>query len=414
MGDRLEHAADRRTHRHSAIRAAPDRHSSTHHPSTLPRRVPTPDAPRSTTRMIDRRPSRRARVDVTDVRDRSSRCHARAASTSPSGAGGTQCPGVRDGRRRHRPRSQPMKGIRIDLGKRIAPGPGRLRPGATSTMQHTPSAWPPPAGSSPPPGSPASPSVAVSATSPVPTASPSTTCGRPTSYSPTASFVTANEDEHADLFWALRGGGGNFGVVTELEFDLHPVDTIYGGPMFFELDVAEALLETYREWIASAPPRDGRVPRVPDRPTAAVHPRGPGRRAVRAAGLVLQRQRRGRRVLLEELRAVGTPVAEHVGRMPYPALNSAFDGLLPPGLQHYWKAAFLPELTDGAIAAHVEHGPNVPADGVHHAPLPDRRRRPRRRAGRDRVRPPGRELRAGDRRHVARPGRQRGQHQVGA
>jgi hypothetical protein len=66
-------------------------------------------------------------------------------------------------------------------------------------------------------------------------------------------------------------------------------------------------------------------------------------------------------VLLKELRAVGTPVAEHVGRMPYPALNSAFDALLPAGLQHYWKAAFLPELTGGAIAAHLAYGPLVPA-----------------------------------------------------
>jgi FAD/FMN-containing dehydrogenase len=65
--------------------------------------------------------------------------------------------------------------------------------------------------------------------------------------------------------------------------------------------------------------------------------------------------------LLKQLRDVGPPVAEHVGRMPYPALNGAFDALLPPGLQHYWKAAFVPELTDAAIAAHLEHGPRVPA-----------------------------------------------------
>ena len=73
-------------------------------------------------------------------------------------------------------------------------------------------------------------------------------------------FVTASEEEHPDLFWALRGGGGNYGVVTELEFDLHPVDTIYGGPMFFELDDAEDLFKTYRDWIAAAPRAMGAFP----------------------------------------------------------------------------------------------------------------------------------------------------------
>jgi FAD/FMN-containing dehydrogenase len=70
-------------------------------------------------------------------------------------------------------------------------------------------------------------------------------------------FVTASDDTHPDLYWALRGGGGNFGVVTSMEFDLHPVDTIYGGPMFFELDVAEDILRTYREWIVDAPRQMG-------------------------------------------------------------------------------------------------------------------------------------------------------------
>jgi hypothetical protein len=64
--------------------------------------------------------------------------------------------------------------------------------------------------------------------------------------------------------------------------------------------------------------------------------------------------------ILDGFRAVARPVAEHIGEMPYAALNSAFDGLVPPGLQHYWKAAFVRELTDEAIATHMEHGPKVP------------------------------------------------------
>jgi len=174
-------------------------------------------------------------------------------------------------------------------------------------------------------------------------------------------FVTASADEHADLFWALRGGGGNFGVVTEMEFDLHPVDTIYGGPMFFELDDAEELFKTYRDWIAAAPRAMGAFPAFQIAPPLPFIPED---RVGEPFALVVScfngSDEEGES-LLGALREVGKPVAEHVGRMPYPALNSAFDGLLPAGLQHYWKAAFLPELTDEAIAAHLAHGPRVPA-----------------------------------------------------
>jgi FAD/FMN-containing dehydrogenase len=175
------------------------------------------------------------------------------------------------------------------------------------------------------------------------------------------SLVTANDKEHADLFWALRGGGGNFGVVTEMEFDLHPVDTIYGGPMFFELDDAEALLRTYRDWIAAAPRTMGAFPAFQIAPPL---PFVPEDRVGEPFALVVScfdGPDDEAEALLSALRDVGTPVAEHVGRMPYPALNGAFDALLPAGLQHYWKAAFLPELTDDAIAVHLEHGPKVPA-----------------------------------------------------
>ena len=175
------------------------------------------------------------------------------------------------------------------------------------------------------------------------------------------SFVTANETENPDLFWALRGGGGNFGVVTELEFDLHPVDTIYGGPMFFELDVAEDLFQTYRGWIAEAPRAMSAFPAFQIAPPLPFIPEDRVGEPFALVVSCFNGSDEEAEVLLKELRAVGKPVAEHVGRMPYPALNSAFDGLLPPGLQHYWKAAFLPELTDGAIAAHLEHGPHVPA-----------------------------------------------------
>ena len=174
-------------------------------------------------------------------------------------------------------------------------------------------------------------------------------------------FVTASEDEHADLFWALRGGGGNFGVVTALEFRLHPVDTIYGGPMFFELDDAEDVLSMYQGFITGAPEAFGGFPAwqiAPPLPFIPEDRHGEPFLAFVAcwAGPVDEGEN-----VLKPLRDVAPTVAEHVGPMPYAALNGAFDALVPPGLQHYWKANFVTDLTDDAIAAHLAWGPKVPA-----------------------------------------------------
>jgi FAD/FMN-containing dehydrogenase len=173
-------------------------------------------------------------------------------------------------------------------------------------------------------------------------------------------FLVANERENQDLFWAIRGGGGNFGVVTSFEFRLHPVEHIYGGPMFFEVDDAEAVLRFYREFIVDAPDRFGGFPAwqiAPPLPFVPESRHGDTFLAFVAcwAGPLDQGE-----AALEPLHDVAPVVAEHVGPMPYPALNSAFDALVPPGLQHYWKANFVKELTDDAIAAHLDDGPKVP------------------------------------------------------
>jgi len=173
--------------------------------------------------------------------------------------------------------------------------------------------------------------------------------------------LIASDQEHADLFWALRGGGGNFGVVTSLEFRLHPVTDIYGGPMFFELKDAAAVLRFYREFIADAPEQFGGFPAwqiAPPLPFIPENRHGEPFLAFVAcwAGPIAEGER-----ILKPLHDVAAVVAEHVGPMPYPALNSAFDALVPAGLQHYWKANFVDELTDEAIAAHLAHGPRVPA-----------------------------------------------------
>ncbi len=172
--------------------------------------------------------------------------------------------------------------------------------------------------------------------------------------------VVASADENADLFWAIRGGGGNFGVATSLEFQLHPVGQIYGGPMFYAAKDAGTVLRFYRDFIATAPEAFGGFPAwqiAPPLPFIPEERHGETMLAFIAcwAGPIEQGEE-----MLKPFHDVAEVVAEHVGPMPYAALNSAFDGLVPAGLQHYWKANFVRELSDDIIAAHLEHGPLVP------------------------------------------------------
>ena len=172
--------------------------------------------------------------------------------------------------------------------------------------------------------------------------------------------VVASERENPDLFWALRGGGGNFGVVTSFEYRVHPVKDVFVGLFFFEVSAAKQVLEFYREYIASAPEEMGAFfawQIAPPLPFIPQERHGEPFCAIVAcwAGPLA----RGEEALLP-IRKAGPIAAELVTPMPFPALNSAFDALLPPGLQHYWKASFATTLTDGAIAAHTQHGPKVP------------------------------------------------------
>jgi FAD/FMN-containing dehydrogenase len=173
------------------------------------------------------------------------------------------------------------------------------------------------------------------------------------------SLVHASEDEHPDLFWAIRGGGGNFGVVTSFLFRLHPVDTIVGGPTLWPLERAAEIMRWYREFMPSAPeeltgffaflvvpPVDPYPPELQMQKMCGVvwcHT-GPDEEALQA---------------LREARELD-PMLDGVQAMPYPALQSAFDELYPAGLQWYWRADFVNELSDEAIERHVEHGSKLP------------------------------------------------------
>ena len=172
-------------------------------------------------------------------------------------------------------------------------------------------------------------------------------------------LMVASESENEDLFWALRGGGGNYGAVTSFEYRLHPLEQVYGGPMFFELSEADTILRFYRDFIASAPEQLGAFPAFQIAPPLPFIPEdrvGDTFIIIVAAwaGPLAEGEK-----ALKPFHDVAPVVAEFVGPMPYPALNSAFDGLVPPGLQHYWKASF-GELNDGAIGAHLEYGPKIP------------------------------------------------------
>ena len=173
-------------------------------------------------------------------------------------------------------------------------------------------------------------------------------------------LVRASAADNADLFWAIRGGGGNFGVVTSFEFGLHPVASIYGGVRFFELAEVANVLRFYREFIADAPPELGAFPAFQIAPPLPFIPEDRhGDTLIAMVACWSGAPEKGERAL-EPIREIAPTVAEFVDTMPYAAINGLFDALVPPGLQHYWKANFVTELTDKAIQAHVEHGPKVP------------------------------------------------------
>ncbi|KAB1192409.1 FAD-binding protein [Haloferax sp. MBLA0076] len=164
-------------------------------------------------------------------------------------------------------------------------------------------------------------------------------------------MVRASADENEDLFWAIRGGGGNFGVVTSFEFDLHPVETVVAGPMFWPLSELETTMEWYRGWLTDAP-RDVYafylVAEVPGDPfPEEIH-------GEKVCGLMwcCTGSEDQAEEMLQTARDVAEPMFEHVGEMPYPALQGMFDGLYPEGDQWYWKGDFVRELTDEVITEH--------------------------------------------------------------
>jgi FAD/FMN-containing dehydrogenase len=177
------------------------------------------------------------------------------------------------------------------------------------------------------------------------------------------SLVVADESQHSDLFWALRGGGGNFGVVTSFTFRIHPIGeggTIIGGPVLYDLADLPAVMRWYRELLPSLPEElSGWIGSLTIPPAPPFPEDLWGRKACGIVWCYTGPHDRADDVLAQA-RDFGTPLLVGLHAMPFTALQSAFDALYPAGLQWYWRADFFDDITDGAIEVHRKYAAMLP------------------------------------------------------
>src|SRR2546426_2884267 len=173
-------------------------------------------------------------------------------------------------------------------------------------------------------------------------------------------FVKANAKENSDLFWAIRGGGGNFGVVTSFTFKLHPIDTVYAGPMFWELSETEEVMKWYRDLIPAAPDDLNGFFAFLAVPPAPPFPEHLHRKKMCGVMWTYTGDLTKAEETFKPIRAFKKPALDFVGPFPHPALQSMFDAIYPPGLQWYWRADFVNEISDEAIAQHIRFGSALP------------------------------------------------------
>ena len=173
--------------------------------------------------------------------------------------------------------------------------------------------------------------------------------------------IRASENENTDLFWAIRGGGGNFGVVTQFEFKLQPVGPeIMAGLIVFPIDQAKQVLQRYREFVKSAPEELNvwvvlrKAPPLPFLPVS-VH----GKEVIVLAIFYAGDKAEGEK-LINPLRSFGDAYGEHIGEQPYTQWQQAFDPLLTPGARNYWKSHNFTELSDGALDSIIKYAGKLP------------------------------------------------------
>lgn len=174
------------------------------------------------------------------------------------------------------------------------------------------------------------------------------------------SFITANEDQNEDLFWAVRGGGGNFGVVTAFKFKLHPVQTVFGGPMLWELSEAKEIMKWYRETIVKAPENLNGFFAFLTVPPGDPFPEHLHLKKMCAIVWAYTGPLGKAEEVFKPLRNFKIPALDLTGPLAYTALQSMFDELYPLGYQWYWRADFVKELSDKAIEEHIKFGKELP------------------------------------------------------
>lgn len=174
------------------------------------------------------------------------------------------------------------------------------------------------------------------------------------------SFVKASSNENADLFWALRGGGGNFGVVVSFLFKLQPVSTVYAGPMLWELDDTKEMMKWFDNFITKAPDNINGFFAFMTVPPVAPFPEHLHLKKMCGIVWCYTGDQDKAEEIFKGIREVKTPALDFVGPMPLPALQTLFDGLYPPGFLWYWKADFVKDLNEESIDLHAKFASQLP------------------------------------------------------
>jgi FAD/FMN-containing dehydrogenase len=178
------------------------------------------------------------------------------------------------------------------------------------------------------------------------------------------SFVTASATQHPDLFWAIRGGGGNFGVITSFLFRGNPAKMVYAGPIFWDAaQHGQAVMKAYREFLPNAPEELGSFVGLKTVPSTDPFPKEHwGKRACAVISCFNGTGPDGEKAMAPLVSKLPAPFFNWMGVMPLPAMNGLFDPFFPKGLQWYWKGDFVKTLTDEAITTHIAQAANAPTD----------------------------------------------------
>jgi FAD/FMN-containing dehydrogenase len=173
--------------------------------------------------------------------------------------------------------------------------------------------------------------------------------------------VRASEDEHPDLFWGIRGGGGNLGVVTAMEFDLHEVGPeVYAAQAFYPFSQAQAVLEFYREFTADAPAEVSCYAFVAHVPPEEPFPEATHGDTTIALVAAYSGDTDDGDAFLAPIEAFGDPIFRVVGPMPYTALQQSFDAGAPKGTRAYWKATYVDEIPDDVVDVVLDRVESLP------------------------------------------------------